>query len=72
MRYWTAYGMMILACWFPLANTLFSQTPTSFSTCDLMVDAGPDTNVCFPGGIVGLMGSITGILFFSNGFQLQD
>jgi gliding motility-associated-like protein len=28
--------------------------------CDLIVDAGPDTNVCYPGGMLTLMGSITG------------
>jgi gliding motility-associated-like protein len=30
------------------------------SVCDLIVDAGPDTNVCAPGGSVQLQGSITG------------
>jgi hypothetical protein len=58
MRFWTAYGMMILACCFTRGNSAFAQT--SLSVCDLVVDAGPDTNVCFPGGTVQLMGSITG------------
>src|SRR5678815_4497155 len=55
-----AYVVLMLISEFPLMNSLFSQTPISFSTCDLIVDAGPDTNVCFPGGTIGLMGSITG------------
>jgi gliding motility-associated-like protein len=55
--------MMIMACWIlqgasPIPSSQVPRSPAS--TCDLIVDAGPDTNVCFPGGVVGLMGSITG------------
>src|SRR5512134_2888610 len=45
-------------------QTANCQLPTAncqqLAVCDLEVDAGPDTNVCFPGGLIALMGSITG------------
>lgn len=41
---------------FPVPKATFS----SQQDCGLEVDAGPDTNVCFPGGLIQLMGSITG------------
>jgi gliding motility-associated-like protein len=34
--------------------------------CDLIVDAGPDTNVCAPGGTINLMGSVSGNDIFYN------
>lgn len=35
-------------------------SPEPAVQCNLTVDAGPDTNVCAPGGTLQLMGSITG------------
>ncbi len=54
---------MILACCIVRVEFLSAHTPNhelTLSSCNLVVDAGPDTNVCFPGGLIGLMGSITG------------
>ncbi len=39
------------------ANKNESSQISETSVCDLIVDAGPDTNVCFPGGILTLQGS---------------
>lgn len=36
----------------------------SNAVCNLIVDAGPDTNVCDPGGLLTLQGSITGTSIF--------
>jgi len=63
MLHWKAYGLAIMACWILRGEILFSQVPAvhlSRSSCDLIVDAGPDTNVCYPGGMIQLMGSIIG------------
>jgi hypothetical protein len=60
---WTAYRIAMIACCILWTDLLFAQSPVSISTvsvCDLIVDAGPDTNVCFPGGTIGLMGSVSG------------
>ncbi len=69
MLNWTASGFLLLLLWLlPPEST--HPTPAddhqvlSSLTCDLIVDAGPDTNVCAPGGLVQLMGSITGTAIF--------
>ncbi len=65
MLNWIMSGLFVLVCWgmqwtsspvFPSDTS--AQQP--LSVCDLEVDAGPDTNVCAPGGTIGLMGSISG------------
>ncbi|MBP7238758.1 MAG: gliding motility-associated C-terminal domain-containing protein [Saprospiraceae bacterium] len=64
MLNWTASGFFLLVCWFfpwtehPVSLTALPQNQ-SVSACNLFVDAGPDTNVCDPGGLLTLMGSIT-------------
>jgi len=65
MLNWTISGLIILVCWATQWNKIsfIPSRPTNqefTSTCNLIVDAGPDTNVCVPGGIISLMGSITG------------
>lgn len=47
-----------------MGSKTLPETLASTSACDLIVDAGPDTNVCAPGGLVQLMGSITGNSIF--------
>lgn len=70
MHNWIISGLIALICWgaqwknFPIISAEPSSSGSGIS-CDLIVDAGPDTNVCAPGGSVTLMGSITGDeLFF--------
>ncbi|MDX1406608.1 MAG: gliding motility-associated C-terminal domain-containing protein [Saprospiraceae bacterium] len=58
--------------WLPIAATVWlfllshirpaSSGPVSMAnqTCDVVVDAGPDTSLCPPGGLVQLNGSFTG------------
>ena len=54
----------LLNCCFVAQSQTFPQK--SLQVCDLIVDAGPDTNVCYPGGTIQLMGSIIGNdVFFS-------
>ncbi len=65
MIQWIFSGYFLLVCWFPLWNTTsfnphLEKRVNPVSVCDILVDAGPDTNVCAPGGSVGLLGSITG------------
>lgn len=64
MHYWSVTGILFLAYWasvfHPPLHAPVRPIGSSGNTCDLQVDAGPDTNVCYPGGSVGLMGSITG------------
>lgn len=70
MLNWTASGLLMLTLWLsnhqaPSPPTTWPEAPAASSTCAVMVDAGPDTNVCAPGGLIDLMGSITGdALFF--------
>jgi gliding motility-associated-like protein len=45
-------------------SALITDCNSSLSTCDLIVDAGPDTNVCFPGGTLNLQGSASGSISF--------
>ena len=62
---WMLSGLFVLICWgaqwtglvFPPPSSAFP--PPAFA-CDLIVDAGPDTNVCDPGGVLTLQGSIIG------------
>lgn len=69
MLNWTASGFLLLVSWFfpwseyPLAVNALPDSG-SRSVCNLIVDAGPDTNVCDPGGLLTLMGSITGNAIF--------
>jgi len=65
MLNWMISGLFVLICWgaqwkgllFPPPDSTF--LPSAIA-CDLIVDAGPDTNVCDPGGILTLQGSIIG------------
>ena len=69
MLNWTASGFFLLVCWYfpwselPLAANILPESE-SISACNIIVDAGPDTNVCDPGGLLTLMGSITGNAIF--------
>ena len=62
MLYRFCWRIVFLVCCLVSVNEdLRSQgNQRSSPVCDLIVDAGPDTNVCYPGGLVTLMGSITG------------
>ncbi|MEO6132154.1 MAG: hypothetical protein ABIQ02_09920, partial [Saprospiraceae bacterium] len=67
MFHWTV--SLLLICWFiPWKHpSIPNQAKSTFGqsiSCDITVDAGPDTNVCFPGGLVGLDGSIEGNSIF--------
>lgn len=62
-------GFLISCLWLgheanPPAKDATSFTSMNAMACDLIVDAGPDTNVCAPGGLIELMGSITGNSIF--------
>ncbi len=64
MVQWTVSGILLLLWFVPQKQTNvlsrdIDQIPNALS-CDIIVDAGPDTNVCFPGGLLGLNGSIGG------------
>ena len=62
---WMTSGLFVLICWGmqwtgqPMTHPDPTNNPPA-SACNLIVDAGPDTNVCAPGGTIGLMGSVTG------------
>lgn len=65
MLEWMTSGLFVLICcgiqWTsqPISHPDPTNNPPA-SACNLIVDAGPDTNVCAPGGTIGLMGSVTG------------
>ncbi len=65
---WLMPVILVLWWWLPRIDTSTSFHPgdTSYGgfACELVVDAGPDTNVCSPGGLVQLMGDITGNAIF--------
>ncbi len=79
MANWTTSAILLLACWFVPWKHGPGESPDKIenaypSSCDIVVDAGPDTNVCYPGGMLGLLGSIEGnYVFFqwtpSNGLN---
>lgn len=64
MIHWSVSSLFCIAfCVFhqdQIVHPVDHGSVTAMATCDLIVDAGPDTNVCYPGGSIGLMGSITG------------
>lgn len=65
MMNWMLSGLFVLICWGAQWTGLVFPPPSSASpppafACDLIVDAGPDTNVCDPGGVLTLQGSIIG------------
>ena len=50
-----------LTLWTSISLLIASVVPTSHPImCDVVADAGPDTSICVPGGIVQLQGSYTG------------
>ena len=69
MLNWMASGFLFLVCWFfpwsehPISKITLPESE-SIAICNLIVDAGPDTNVCDPGGLLTLTGSITGNAIF--------
>ncbi|MBK9983129.1 MAG: hypothetical protein IPP15_12030 [Saprospiraceae bacterium] len=58
------YSLLIFPQKQSLSFTFENQASELAISCDLTVDAGPDTNVCFPSGLLGLMGSIEGNAIF--------
>ncbi|HZV70988.1 MAG TPA: gliding motility-associated C-terminal domain-containing protein [Saprospiraceae bacterium] len=68
MLQWTVSGILLLLCFVSqekVATLILENTQIEYtSSCDLIVDAGPDTNVCYPAGLVGLLGSIEGDAVF--------
>ncbi len=69
MLNWTASGLLLLAFWFSPELSQVNHVPENHqvsnrAACEVIVDAGPDTNVCAPGGLIELMGSITGNAIF--------
>ncbi|MEO5905270.1 MAG: hypothetical protein ABIQ11_00990, partial [Saprospiraceae bacterium] len=64
MMEWTTPVLVIIFCWLiPWKQQIIllpGDSYSSVSSCDITVDAGPDTNVCDPGGLITLMGSIEG------------
>jgi gliding motility-associated-like protein len=69
MIQWASAGIFLLVFWLMpgkkhTAPDSLIVAGVASSACDLIVDAGPDTNVCAPGGTIGLMGSITGSTIF--------
>ncbi len=65
MLSWTVSGILLLTFWFNSWNQkhadLHNFCPnTSPSSCNLIVNAGPDTSLCSPGGFITLDGSVTG------------
>ena len=68
MLNWFFSGFLFFVFWWipRQEESSFTYVNTHpFATCDLIVDAGPDTNVCYPGGLLTLMGSVTGNALFT-------
>ncbi|MDQ3016326.1 MAG: gliding motility-associated C-terminal domain-containing protein [Bacteroidota bacterium] len=68
---WILSSAFSLLLWFSIWNPLHFFVPErsedgARSLCTLTVDAGPDTNVCFPGGNLTLMGSVNGNAVFTQ------
>ncbi len=55
----TTLGILLVACCAMQWRPDPFPVPVPASVCNMVVDAGPDTNVCAPGGTLQLMGSIS-------------
>src|SRR5687767_13656612 len=67
---WLTSIIILLGCWFlpwnqsQISDRIFNRS--IIGACDLIVDAGPDTSVCYPGGVLTLMGSVTGNALYTQ------
>lgn len=66
MDFLTGFLISLLTSFYGQDVTPVTYASSSALLCDLIVDAGPDTNLCAPGGTIQLQGSYTGSGVFTE------